>query len=158
MGLTLQYLTEDGNDLNERLKEEEALAKDMLDAKITAQNDHDVLTQDCKVLADQRTANREETIRLQIKLSNLKSANQRTGAELKNLSLSNDVTLKSNADLSAQNAALSDEIHNLVNRVALNDLLKEVQLDELALLAESNQSMTTTFKEVMQRWSHINRD
>ena len=95
-------------------------------------------------------------MRLQIKLSSLKAQNERATSDLTQLTQANKATAQANEDLSGKNQRLSDEINMLVNRIALNDLLKEVNIDELALLAESNNSMTMNFMQVMSRWEHIN--
>jgi hypothetical protein len=62
-------LTEESNTLLEQLKEEEQKAKDMLDAKINAEQEMEVVEEDAAAMRNRRNQNKEDLIRTQIRNS-----------------------------------------------------------------------------------------
>lgn len=141
--------------MQEQLKEEEAKAKDMLDAKITAEQEMEILREDASAMASKRAANRDDLIRHQIKLSQLRANNERTAKELAAKKIENEALLKSNADLDAKNTKLDAAIVELVQRIDLNTLLREVDLEEMKLLAQNNTNMNMAFMQMMTKWEAI---
>jgi cell division protein FtsB len=61
-----------------------------------------------------------------IRQSQLNSANERSGTDLEALQLSNEDLVKTNEDLAAKIEKLDTEITELVQRVDINTLLREV--------------------------------
>lgn len=156
LNLSLQYKQEEGEVLLERLKEEEAKAKEMLDAKINAEQESEVADEDAAAIKNMRRQNREELIKMQIRESQLKSGNQRAADELADLTEKNAALLKSNAEMEVKNETLDKQIVEIVQRVDLNTLLKEVDLEELKLLANSNTNMNMGFMQMLSKWEAIN--
>lgn len=152
---SLAFKTEESQRLQEQLKEEEAKAKDMLDAKITAEQEMEILREDASAMASKRAANRDDLIRHQIKLSQLRANNERTAKELAAKKIENEALLKSNADLDAKNTKLDAAIVELVQRIDLNTLLREVDLEEMKLLAQNNTHMNMAFMQMMTKWEAI---
>ena len=77
----LQAQSDHADILNEQLKEEEKKCKDMLDVKITAEQDLEVTTEDAREMKSKRHVNKEDIIKHQLKLSQLKSQKKRLTAE-----------------------------------------------------------------------------
>ena len=79
--------------------------------------------------------NREEIIKLQIRFSQLQSQEERLGGELKTLHEENDFYSKKNAEFELDNAKLNKEIASTIQKIDINYLLKEIDIEDLRLLA-----------------------
>ena len=66
---SLQFKTEVGTTIAAQLKEEEAKAKDMLDAKINCEQEMEIVEEDAAAMAQRRAQNKDDIIRAQIKQS-----------------------------------------------------------------------------------------
>ncbi len=139
--LQLQYLTEELARCGHLLSKEEKLAKDQLDQKTTLEQDQEALTDAADEAAKRRSDNREELLKLQVKLSQLKAANQTDREDL-------EMTLKENAQLDEANAKLDEhnrkldaEIIMVVKRVEVNSLLEDVDIEDLRLMAQNTNKM-----------------
>ena len=153
---SLQVMREDAEVMDEQLKEEEKKCKDMLDRKITAeQTFRDFTEPDAEAMADRKQKNREDLIKCQIKLSQLKSQKARTTTELEALEASNAEVIKANEDYTTKNDALNKEILELIQRIDVSTLLKEVDLEEMKLLATNNINMNAAFTAMLNRWDDI---
>jgi hypothetical protein len=89
-----------------RLAEEESKAKDMLDEKIKLQSH---LTQKTEDLNEQKLfsqKSREEIIKLQIRLSQLLTHEEKMTEELKKLQVENDFYIKKNQEFEIENDKL----------------------------------------------------
>ena len=152
---SLKFAKETATNVMERLKEEETKAKDMLDEKIKQQQNLNQLSED---LSDGRalaTRNREEIIKLQIKYSQLLSQEEKVKAELKTFTEENDFYKKKNADFEADNAKLNKEISQTIQKIDINCLLKEVDIEDLKLLAQNNKMMTSALHNLLGKWESI---
>jgi|LauGreDrversion4_2_1035121.scaffolds.fasta_scaffold545193_2 hypothetical protein len=65
----LEYKNEQAQMMLEQLKQEEDLARNMLDAKINAEQEMELLSEEAAIVENKRAHNREELLRLQIKYS-----------------------------------------------------------------------------------------
>ena len=74
----------------EQLKQEEDLARNMLDAKINAEQEMELLSEEAAIVENKRAHNREELLRLQIKYSQLQSQKEKQKTELNKLTSSNE--------------------------------------------------------------------
>jgi hypothetical protein len=142
--------------LLEQLKEEEAKAKDMLDAKINCEQETEIVEEDAGAMKNRRLQNREDLIRTQIRNSQLLSNNARVNDEYEQLLAKNEALLKANDEVEVQNEKLNNEIIELVQRIDVNTLLKEVDLEELHLLANNNTQMNMGFMKLLTKWEAIN--
>lgn len=68
---SLEYKNEQAQMMLDQLKQEEDLARDMLDKKINAEQEMELLTEDAQIVEGKRIHNREELLRQQIKYSQL---------------------------------------------------------------------------------------
>lgn len=106
-------------------------------------------------MSTKRGQNRDDLIRMNIRQSQLTSANLRTDNDLETLQLSNTELIKTNEDLEAKIMKLDLEITELVQRVDVNTLLKEVDQQDLALLAKNNFNMNVQFMQLMRNWEDV---
>ena len=154
----LEYKNEMAQMMLEQLKQEEDLARNMLDAKINAEQEMELLSEEAAVVENKRAHNREELLRLQIKYSQLQSQKEKQKTELNKLTSSNESLGVQNTDLAKKNQKLDSEIQSLIQRIDLNTLLKEVDVEELKLLAVNNEHMNMAFMNMINRWDVIKRD
>ena len=130
----------------------------MLDLKITAEQQYkDFTNPDADEKAEQKRVNREDIIKAQIKLSQLKSQRARMTVEHEELTTTNTKLLKENADYDTKNDSLNKEILELIQRIDVATLLKEVDLEEMKLLASNNINMNMAFTALLTKWDAIQR-
>ena len=86
----LEYKNEMAQMMLEQLKQEEDLARNMLDAKINAEQEMELLSEEAATVEYKRAHNREELLRLQIKYSQLQSQKEKQKTELNKLTSSNE--------------------------------------------------------------------
>lgn len=156
--LNLEFKNEQIHAMNEELKIEEGLAREQLDAKIQFEQDMETLSEDADAVSKKRADNRLELIAMQIKHSQLKAANEKAKEELDKLSKANEELIKNNTVLDEKNTKLDEEIVSLNQRVNVNTLLKEVDLEELKLLAQNTEAMNQAYKVMLHRWEKIRPD
>lgn len=144
--------------MHEQLKEEEKKCKDMLDLKIDAELQFkDFTDPDAAVMAERKRTNREDLIKAEIKKSQLKSQRERMTAEHEELEATNAKLLKENTDFDAKNDALNKDILDLIQRIDVATLLKEVDLEEMKLLATNNVNMNMAFTALLNKWDAIQK-
>ena len=68
------------------------------------------------------------------------------------LTTSNAKLLKDNGDYDTKNDALNTEIMKLIQRIDVATLLKEVDLEEMKLLATNNVNMNMAFTALINKW------
>jgi hypothetical protein len=88
-----------------------------------------------------REKNREELIKLQLKLSLLKSQDDKVTEELKVHKEQNLSLKKENEDLDKFNTKEEEEIGLVIQRIQISALLKEIDVEEMKGLAEQNTNM-----------------
>ena len=74
-------------------------------------------------------------IRLQIRLSQLATTEDKNVTEHTRLTTDNDFYLKKNADFETENATLTKEIAETIQKIDINSLLKQIDIEDLKLLA-----------------------
>lgn len=82
--------------------------------------------------------NRDEIIQKEVKLSQLKQQNLRLNEEEKTLDDRNVFLKKENERYALDSEKLEDEIKQLIKRIDTDILLKEIDIEELRLLATNN--------------------
>jgi hypothetical protein len=88
-----------------------------------------------------RRLNREELIKKNTDLSCLLSRNKKTKEELEALLLKNKDLEKQNLIWDKKNKEMENDIFVIIQRIELNSLLKEVDMEDLKLLAKNNAHM-----------------
>ena len=80
-------------------------------------------------------------------------------SDLEEVTEQNTKVLKSNEDFDKKNKKLDAEILELIQRVEVAALLKQVDLEEMNLLAQNNISMNKAFGSLLNSWARIeNKD
>lgn len=118
----------------------------------------ELLTEEADLVEKRRAEGREEMLRMQIKLSQLQTANAKTKEELEKLTATNESLTKNNATLDAKNTKLDAEIVSLIQRIDVNSLLKEVDVEELKLMVTNTENMNMAFMNMMNRWESIRKE
>lgn len=119
----------------EQLKDEEKKCKDMLDLKITAEQELELCEEDAKIMKNRRIVNKEDIIKQQLKLSQLKSTKKRLIAEKEVFTVDNAHLIKENEKFELDNSKLEVQIHELIQRIDVSTLLKEIDMEEMSNLA-----------------------
>jgi uncharacterized protein YpiB (UPF0302 family) len=84
------------------------------------------------------------------------SNNARAKDDYENIVAENEAIVKNNNEIEAKNEKLDAQIIELVQRIDINTLLKEVDLEELKLLASNNTAMNMGFMQMLTKWEAIN--
>lgn len=92
-----------------------------------------------------------------MKLTNLKQKNKDGKENFENLEKANQKLDDHNKKLNDENLKLDTEIVMVVQRVEVNHLLQEVDIEDLKLLANNTNSMNSQFMEMMVKWDQIKR-
>ncbi len=153
----LQAQRDQAEILLEQLREEEKKSKEMLDLKITAEQTMEITVEDAKEMNARRVANKEDIIRQQLRLSQLKSQKKRLIEEEKELTLDNAATIKENEKYEVDNEKLQGEIMELIQRIDVSTLLKEIDMEEMRHLATQNANMNMAFQSLINKWEVIKR-
>ena len=152
----LQIMREDADVMDNQLKEEEKKCKEMLDKLVTAEQQFKDFTKpDADEKSSKKLENREAILRAKIKLSQLQSQKKRQTADLEEVTESNTKVLKSNEDFDKKNKKLDAEILELIQRVEVAALLKQVDLEEMNLLSQNNINMNRAFANLLSSWQRI---
>lgn len=81
----------------------------------------------------------------------------RLTAEKEELTVSNAAVIKENEKVEADNERLTTTIHELVQRIDVSVLLKEIDMEEMKHLAAQNSNMNMAFQSLISKWEVINR-
>ena len=156
----LEIMREDADKMDAQLKEEEKKCKEMLDLLVTAEQQYKDFTKpDAEEKAASKLENREAILRAKIKLSQLQSQKKRMTVDLEQVTETNVKLIKQNEDYDKKNAKLDADILELIQRVEVAALLKQVDLEEMNLLAQNNVSMNKAFASLLNSWQRIeNKD
>jgi hypothetical protein len=71
---------------------------------------------------------------------------------------SNAIMLKENEKFEKENEALSKEINLLIQRIEVSTLLKQIDLEEMRMLASNNSQMSVAFQGLLNQWEAILKD
>lgn len=118
----------------------------------------EILVEEADIVEKKRHENREELLRMQIKYSQLQTANAKNTEELTKITTANENLVKNNTILDEKNTKLDQEIVQLIQRIDVNSLLKEVDMEELKLLATNTENMNMAFMNMLNRWESIRKD
>ena len=129
----------------------------MLDLKITAEQTMDRTQEDAKEMATRKMVNKEDIIKQQLRLSQLKSQKKRLTAEEAVLTKDNEITIKENTKYEADNEKLQREIMTLIQRIDVSTLLKEIDMEEMRHLANQNINMNMAFQSLLMKWEAIKK-
>ena len=117
----------------------------------------ELTTEDADAMAKKRSDNKEEIIQQQLRLSLLKSQKKRLQAEDEVLTIDNAITIKENEKYEVDNEKLQGEIMELIQRIDISTLLKEIDMEEMRHLANQNINMNMAFQSLINKWEVINK-
>ena len=141
--------------LMEKIANEEAKSKDVLDEKLKLQQELLDLKEDLGKLTEQHAHNRDELIKLRVKNSTLDSQNALLADEEKQLKEENEKLIAENASMEKDNADLKNKIAMTIQRIDINNLLKEIDIEEMQLLAKNNKTMNFAMENLLTKWNFI---
>ena len=75
--------------------------------------------------------------------------------EAEKLENENNFYIKRNKDFEEDNVKLQQEIQLTIQKIDINNLLKEVDIEDLRLLAQSNKTMNQAFNSLIAKWESI---
>lgn len=140
-----------------RLAEEEKNGKDMLDEKLRLQQE---LAQLAEEMGDQKAMhvkNREEIIKQNIRSSQLTAAEDKSITEYERLKKENDFYIKKNAEFEKENVELNKEIQQTIQKIDINTLLKEVDMEDMKLISQNNKQMNSALHNLISKWEQIQK-
>lgn len=85
----------------------------------------------------------------------LKSANISLTAEAKSLDAFNAQIVKDNERLTKENDQVAKDIALLIQRIDVSTLLKQIDLEEMKVLANNNNTMSMAFQGLLHQWEGI---
>ena len=135
--------------LAEKTGDEEQKSRDILKEKLDLQEELIIINQELKEEQDKQAFNREELIRQRVKDSQLDSQAVMLKIESEQLDKDNTNLLEDNAVIEAKNAKLDKQVKVILNKIEVNNLLKEIDIEELKLIAQNNKNMNTSLDKMM---------
>lgn len=153
----VKNLKAEGVILMEQIANEEARSKDVLDEKLKLEQELTELKEDLGKLTDKHGACREELIRLRVKNSQLDSQNNALTEEEAQLTGENEKLIQENGALEKQNSELKNKISETIQRIDINNLLKEIDIEEMQLLAKNNKMMNQSMEALITKWNYIQK-
>ena len=151
----LAYLKSMGVILMEKISNEEAKSKDVLDEKLKLEQELIDLKEDLTKLTEKQAHNREELIKQRVKNSQLDSQFRLLTEEEQTLAAENEKLTLDNEQLEKENLQLKQKIQETIERIDINNLLKEIDIEELQLLARNNKSMNFAMENLITKWNFI---
>ena len=76
---------------------------------------------------------------------------------MKRLKDENTVYIKKNKDYEEENNKLQEEITATIQKIDINNLLKEVDIEDMKLLAQNNKMMNMALHNLMEKWEKIQK-
>ena len=74
------------------------------------------------------------------------------------LTKTNEKTKKENDDYEVENDGLKKSIKELIQRIDVSTVLKEVDLEEMRLLHKNNNALNNAFSRVLTKMEQINKE
>lgn len=138
------------------LKDEEGKAKDMLDEKVRLENEMKLNQEDLDRYKEIHKNNNDELIKLKSRLNLLTTQKDRLTKEVEELKTENNDYIAKNTSLEDENGILEKKIHHVMQRIEVNNLLKEVNIDDLSSAAKKNQTVNKVLMQLITKWEQVN--
>lgn len=106
-------------------------------------------------MTDTAEANREDLVKLNVRNSQLISQDKMLEVEEKQLLDGNNKLLDANKQLEEENAALKKKIAFTIQKIDINNLLKDIDIDELKIVANNNKNMSSAITNLITKWDFI---
>jgi hypothetical protein len=75
--------------------------------------------------------------------------------EFEKLKTENDFYIKKNNDFELENEKLNKEIQMTIQKIDVNSLLKEIDIEDMRLLAQNNKMMNSALHNLIGKWEQI---
>jgi chromosome segregation ATPase len=137
------------------MNDEEEKSRKMLEDKTNVENELKLGQDDLDKLRSQVKDNDDEIIRLENLRDSLTSKKQRLTEEFEDFDKENTDYTSKNEELEKENEELEQKIKDLNTKIDLNNLLKEVNMDDLKLAATNSESMNSALLTMIRRWDTI---
>ena len=82
----------------------------------------------------------------------METSKLRQAEELDKIKKENDEFIKMNEELEKENASLNEEIETTIQKIDINTLLKEVDIEDMRQLSHNNQNMTKALNSLLNKW------
>ena len=148
-------LQKQGEILMVKIEKEETVSKDVLEQKLNLQTELQELEESLKISRESHKENRDDLIKLQVKNSQLTSQNKSLDEEEKDLKEANEKLIAENDEIEKANNDLKKQIHDTIQRIDINNLLKEIDIEELQMISKNNKVMNTTMENLITKWNYI---
>jgi hypothetical protein len=99
--------------------------------------------------------NRQEIIKLNIRSSQLTAAEEKNLVEYERIRKENEFYIKKNEEFEKENVELNKEIQETIQKIDINTLLKEVDMEDMKLLAQNNKMMNSALHNLISKWEQI---
>jgi len=117
--------------LNEKIEDEEKRSKLHLEEKLKCEQEFLILKEDLEKDLNTKAKFREELIKLKVKKSQLDSLQKSLTQEDEELKDKNAKVEEKNKELEKSNAKFKKEIQQAIEKIEINDLLKEIDIEEI---------------------------
>ena len=92
---------------------------------------------------------------MNVRNSQLTSQDKMLEIEEKQLLDSNTKLTADNKKLEEENAALKKKIALTIQKIDINNLLKDIDVDELKIVAKNNKNMSSAITKLVTQWDFI---
>lgn len=137
------------------LRDEEGKAKDMLDNKVRLENELKLNHEDLDKFKGTNSKNSDELIRLRDLRDELMSKKARLTGEVGTLSQENTDYINRNGQLEVENEELEKKIKMVKQKIDVNSLLKEINMDDLMLAAKNNRKVNQQLMTMINTQENI---
>ena len=88
----------------------------------------------------------------------MQTLEEKSKVEVLTLLEENDFYKKKNDEFEAENEQLNKEIFAYIQKIDIKTLLKEVDIEDLRLLAQNNKMMTSALHQMLTKWETIQKE
>jgi len=64
----------------------------------------------------------------------------------------NDALIKKNKDLEAENEKVNTEIQLTIQKIDINALLKNIDIEDMRIIAQNNKQMSSVLNQLIHKW------
>lgn len=152
---SLDTLKKTGVNLVDKGGDEETHSKEVLDEKLKLEQDLLDLNEELNVMSSKQQDNRENLVKYRVKNSQLDTQLQMLQIEEDQLTEQNKKLLEDNELLTNDNLDKDNKIKILEQRIRINNLLKNIDIEEMQLLANNNKKIKRSFEDIITQWHAI---
>ena len=154
---TLKFDKELKSKLQELYNDEEAKARTLLDEKTKLENKLKLTRERLRIQNEKVQKNKDERIRLRNRKVELQILKERLTEETTKLEGEIEEYVKRNDELEKDNEKQKEAISAFLQRIEINTLLKDVDVDDLRLLAQNNTMVNQSIHGLITKWSNLEK-